>query len=96
MLGADLPSGHFTFTDDSRDPFGRPFVPFAGAEIKSFALNSKRHSRKTGVELGAKLLDRENRVLVLWVRALKTVVHARAQTVAGQGDIAPETLKSNR
>lgn len=41
------------------------------------------YSRKAGVQLGAQLLDRKYRVLILGVRFLRIVVHAFAQTMTG-------------
>lgn len=52
-------------------------------------------SREAGVELSAKLLDREDGVLVLRVWA-QGFVYAAAETVAGQGDVAPETRENNK
>lgn len=48
------------------------------------------HSREAGVELGAKLLDRQDGVLVLRMRS-QGLFYAAAETVAGQRDVAPET-----
>lgn len=59
-------------------------VTAALAAVQGDVLLAPRHSAcKAGVELGAQLLDREDRVLVLGMRALQTVVHAPAQAVAG-------------
>lgn len=50
---------------------------------------AKINLRKAGVQLSAQLLDREDRILVLRMRALQTVVHASTQAVAGQRDVTP-------
>jgi len=49
----------------------------------SYDKEQKIDLRKAGVQLSAQLLDREDRVLVLGMRALQTVVHAPAQAVVG-------------
>lgn len=40
-------------------------------------------SREAGVQLGAQFLDREDRVLVLGMRALQAVIYAAAQAMTG-------------
>lgn len=48
----------------------------------------RKYLRKAGVQLSPQLLYRDDRVLILGMRALQAVVHAVAQTMA-QGDVAP-------
>lgn len=66
--------------------WARPLQGVATAltAVQGDVLLAPRHSAcKAGVQLGAQLLDRKDRVLVLGMRALQTVVHAPAQTMAG-------------
>ena len=51
--------------------------------------------REAGVELGAKLLDRQDGVLVLGMRTQR-LVYAAALAVAGQGDVAPGKSKETK
>lgn len=59
-------------------------VATALAAVQGDVLLAPRHPAcKAGVELSTQLLDREDRILVLGMRALQTIVHAPTQAVMG-------------